>query len=78
VNFACARWLLFIFLMPPLHRSQFDGQIFTGGPQRPVVIATFDGLKPATLRLRYQDALHSDAGHNAPAPTLDEFGRYDF
>ena len=64
--------------MPPLHRSQFDGQIFIGGPQRPVVIDTFDGSETRELRLRNQDALHSDAGHNAPAPTLDEFGRYVF
>ena len=38
------------FFMPPLHRSQFDGQIFIVGPQRPVVIATFDGSDTATLR----------------------------
>ena len=37
------------FFMPPLHRSQFDGQTFIVGPQRPVVIATFDGSDTATL-----------------------------
>jgi hypothetical protein len=47
LNFACARWLLVIFVMPPLHRSQFDGQTFVVGPQRPVVTATLDRSEAA-------------------------------
>jgi hypothetical protein len=77
-NVACAHWQLFIFFMPPLHRSQSMGKSSSSARKAGRDPLTFDGSGTATLDLRHHNAFHSDAGHNTPVPTLDEFGRNDF
>jgi hypothetical protein len=77
LNITRAHWLLFIFVMPPLHRSQSMGKSSSSAREAGRACC-FRCSETPTLRLRQQNAFYSDVGHNTPAPTLDEFGNNDF